>query len=89
MVSRVSERIAGSPGASKNNTHMSSKHPYQKHADEATFHLDERTHGTDATVEGYPAAKESWSDVESSRMADKEASTTVNNIKVRQSFEVV
>ncbi|KAL8787321.1 MAG: hypothetical protein Q9195_007816 [Heterodermia aff. obscurata] len=89
MVSRVSGRMAGSPGSSKNNTHISSKHPYSKHADEATFHLDDRTHGTDTMIVGHPAAKESWSDVESSRMADKEASTTINNIKVSQSFEVV
>lgn len=89
MVSRVSERVTGSPGATKNNSHMSSKHPYQKHADEATFHLDERTHGTDTTIVGQPTRKESWSDVESARMPDKEASTAINNIKVSQSFEVV
>ena len=89
MVSRVSERITGSPGSTKNNTHMSSKHPYQKQADEAIFPLDERTNGTDTTIVGQLAAKESWSDVENSRMADKEGSTAINNIKVSQSFEVV
>ena len=88
MVSRVSERVTGSPAASKNNTHMSIKHPYQKQ-DEATFHLDDRTHGTDTTIVGQSAAKESWSDLESARMTDKEGSTTINNIKVSQSFEVV